>query len=483
MSEDPDLGMLRFHRFSYLSPKFRLPGLPSRIPDYDDIAQTLPTYLDTDIPEPTAKIAILTHSQGGLILQRFLAWMLAEGRGRDLARIRLIVMLACPNEGSEYLRSIRAMTGFGRHPQAKALRVLDADVGEARRIVLRQIINATTVDDRHCPIPFYVYSGSADNVVRRESAQSVFPKTGVLPGDHFSILNPNMDGSITLPALKKLFLSKIVEQPPNSGTGQGEGRVTAKQAEPLVDQPDDGRAGNEAAQDRWTGPPIEIARENGDDGSSLYEVGLQLRRRALGALRVPQSEIDSVKDLLSDSSTGIVKLMNDRQMLEGVGIRGGGAYYDFVRRDQEYNYGSDISLRDGSLTTGFAGLDYGYILRLGRIPLREILVESPEDLPPSLPRGARDAWRFMWEYRPPRDVKQLRLQQGEAETKVVGNTSLSSATVAEENASYLLRALQISRHDILVALHIQRILRDGSVILVWKILKIFDTPVAVGSED
>jgi hypothetical protein len=154
----------------------------------------------------------VTHSQGGLIVQRFLSWMLLEGRGRDLAWIRLIVMLACPNEGSEYLRSIRAVAGFGRHPQAKALRVLDTDVGEARRIVLRQIINAPVLDERNCRIPFYVYSGDSDNVVSRESAQSVFPRNGVLPGDHFSILNPDAPGNLTLPVLKRHLLGKIGER-------------------------------------------------------------------------------------------------------------------------------------------------------------------------------------------------------------------------------------------------------------------------------
>jgi formylglycine-generating enzyme required for sulfatase activity len=163
-------------------------------------------------------LALVTHSQGGLILQRFLAWMLLEGRGRDLAWIRLIVMLACPNEGSEYLRSIRAVAGFGHHPQAKALRVLDTDVGEARRVVLRQIINAPVLDERNCRIPFYVYSGDSDNVVSRESAQSVFPHAGVLPGDHFSILNPGASGNLTLPVLKR-HLSSLSQE---KGATQGE---------------------------------------------------------------------------------------------------------------------------------------------------------------------------------------------------------------------------------------------------------------------
>jgi pimeloyl-ACP methyl ester carboxylesterase len=208
IADDPSLSGLRIHPFRYPSPKVRLPRLPSRIPDYDDIAQTVPAYLDSKIPDRQARVAIVTHSQGGLILQRFLAWMLQEGRGRDLARIKLIVMLACPNEGSDYLRSIRAVTGFGHHPQAKALQVLDTDVAEARRVILRQIINAPVLDERNCRIPFFVYSGDSDNVVRRESAQSAFPNAEALPGDHFSILNPDAPGSLTLPTLTRLLREK-----------------------------------------------------------------------------------------------------------------------------------------------------------------------------------------------------------------------------------------------------------------------------------
>jgi pimeloyl-ACP methyl ester carboxylesterase len=202
MRQDDEFAGLSIHTFRYESPKLRWPGSPVRIPDYDDIAQSLPAYLSANAPG-TTPIAIVTHSQGGLILQRFLAWMLAEGRGRELARIRVIVMLSCPNEGSEYLRSIRAITGFGHRPQARQLNVLDRDVGEARRIVLRQIVNATVVDDRHCPIPVFVYSGRTDNIVLRESAQSMFPYAEVLPGDHFSILDPDTPGHLTVPTLKR----------------------------------------------------------------------------------------------------------------------------------------------------------------------------------------------------------------------------------------------------------------------------------------
>jgi pimeloyl-ACP methyl ester carboxylesterase len=214
LSDDAELVGLRVHAFGYESPKLpRLRWWPARIPDYDDIAQSLPAFLTTYAPG-SAPIAIVTHSQGGLILQRFLAWMLTEGRANELARIRLIILLSCPNRGSEYLSSIRAAIGFSRHPQAGQLTTLNQKVADARRIVLRQIVNATTHDDRQCPVPFYVYSGRTDNVVSRESAQDIFPNAEVLPGNHSSILNPSTPGNLTAAIIKRHLLN--ITPPPNS---------------------------------------------------------------------------------------------------------------------------------------------------------------------------------------------------------------------------------------------------------------------------
>lgn len=169
---DEDLRGLRAHPFGYESPKLPRPLGTTRIPDYDDIAQSLPAFFRDSCQGDTA---IVTHSQGGLILQRYLAWMLGNGRGRELARIKLIVMLACPNEGSEYLSTIRRMARFGRHPQARDLKVLSGKVTEARQKVVDRVIYAAGVDDHHCHIPIYVYAGRTDNIVKRATAQSIFP--------------------------------------------------------------------------------------------------------------------------------------------------------------------------------------------------------------------------------------------------------------------------------------------------------------------
>jgi pimeloyl-ACP methyl ester carboxylesterase len=194
---DPDLSGLAVHDFGYLSPKLpRLPFSPVRIPDFTDIAQSLATEYAI-LPADAGDIAIVTHSQGGLIVQRFLAWMISEGRGRELARIKTVIMLACPNGGSEYLRSIRHILGYRRHSQASSLEVLDRHVADTQRTVLARIVNATGIDDYQCRIPFHVYAGSSDGVVSAASAHAAFPGASTLAGDHSSILNPGAPGNRT----------------------------------------------------------------------------------------------------------------------------------------------------------------------------------------------------------------------------------------------------------------------------------------------
>jgi pimeloyl-ACP methyl ester carboxylesterase len=259
LHEDESLAGLRVHLFEYESPK--LPFLPwwrARIPGYDDIAQSLPSFLEANA-QNGAPLIIVTHSQGGLILQRFLAWMLTRGRGRALARISSIVMLSCPNEGSEYLASIRAALGMRRHPQASQLAVLDEDVRHSRQIVLSQVIYATQPDDYHCRIPVYAYSGRTDNIVLRQSAQSVFPNAGVLPGDHFSILDPDARGSLTLDTIRRHIGASLKlpgERGPRGGSPLGgePGRPHVRQppigpdAHPVRERPS-------LPRDSWNIPP------------------------------------------------------------------------------------------------------------------------------------------------------------------------------------------------------------------------------------
>jgi pimeloyl-ACP methyl ester carboxylesterase len=204
---------LRIQPFHYPSPrKPHLPFSTTRVPDYDDIAQNLATWYIVGLAD-TSNIAIVAHSQGGLILQRFLTRMLEEGRGKDLARIRTVVMLACPNAGSEYLRSVRHVLGFSRQAQAGSLEVLNKQVANTQRNVLQRIVNATGVDDHQCRIPFHVYAGSSDKIVTAASAQGAFPEVSALAGNHSTILDPDAVGNHTAETVKYHILTDLATRP------------------------------------------------------------------------------------------------------------------------------------------------------------------------------------------------------------------------------------------------------------------------------
>ena len=210
---DKQLRGLLIAPFSYPSPgKPSLPLSRTRVPDYDDIAQTFATWYTVQLADDP-DVAIVTHSQGGLILQRFLARMLHEGRGRELARIRSIVMLACPNTGSDYLRSVRGLLRFGSHAQAGSLRVFDKQVADTQRTVIEHIVNATGVNNHQCRIPFHVYAGNSDKIVVTASAHGAFPNTSVLPGNHSSILDSTAPGNCTAETVRHHLIADLATNP------------------------------------------------------------------------------------------------------------------------------------------------------------------------------------------------------------------------------------------------------------------------------
>ncbi|MGC4897449.1 alpha/beta fold hydrolase [Micromonospora sp. DT31] len=197
---DADLTLVDPYTFEYPSPPVSLNPL-RRIPDINDIADSLRTYLTHDLGD-RSPLVLVTHSQGGLVAQRMLARTLAAGAGPELARIRRIVLFACPNSGSDLALLLRR-GGLWRHPQERELRPFNQAISDAHRIVVNQVIHATEVTAATCPILIVAYAGDRDAVVTPVSARSVFPEVGVLPGDHFSIIKPDSHGHRSYVALKR----------------------------------------------------------------------------------------------------------------------------------------------------------------------------------------------------------------------------------------------------------------------------------------
>lgn len=203
IATDEELDFVSLLPFKYDSPKLHINPL-RRIPDLNDIADSLRGYLSVEA-SAYQRLVLVSHSQGGLVVQRYLSRMLADGQGDDLARIKGIVLFACPNDGSELLLSVRRKF-LRNNPQERDLRPLSTEVKEAQRRVISHIVHATVLTSSSCPIPVAAYAGESDNIVPRASAQSVFPDASVLPGDHFTIVQPNTTTHRSYTALKRRVL-------------------------------------------------------------------------------------------------------------------------------------------------------------------------------------------------------------------------------------------------------------------------------------
>ncbi|GAA3838830.1 hypothetical protein GCM10022403_084000 [Streptomyces coacervatus] len=185
LESDEELANVAVRRFGYATPKFRFRP-DRRTPDYNDLADRLKTFLQYDAAEHD-RLFLVAHSQGGLIVQRYLARMLHSGQGQQLAKIRGVVLFACPNGGSDFALQLRRKW-WSKNPQVRALGPLNPEVRDAQQTVLDQIVYAKQVGASSCPIPFWVFGGEEDKVVVRASAQGNFPQVFMLPGDHFSII-------------------------------------------------------------------------------------------------------------------------------------------------------------------------------------------------------------------------------------------------------------------------------------------------------
>lgn len=232
MREDRALGNFDQFEFEYWSPFFKFSPL-RRIPDYTAIADTLLTFLGTRVAD-YQKIVLVTHSQGGLIVQRYLARRLAAGHGEELGRICRVVMYACPNNGSQLLLGLRKYAKFWLNPQERSLRPFNEGIHETRRIVHEQVINAKTATTSTAPIPFAVYAGNMDVIVPLPTAYDVFPQAAALPGDHFTIIKPDSAEHLSYLALRKNLLH--LAEPRHNAPDQASGVVNQWKTKALVEE-------------------------------------------------------------------------------------------------------------------------------------------------------------------------------------------------------------------------------------------------------
>lgn len=186
-----------------------------------------------------------------------------------------------------------------------------------------------------------------------------------------------------------------------------------------------------------------------------------------GQIRTLEKDVTApdAKDLMQAQKEGVnVFRIMPREKYNGkLTIRGGGAYYSFARKKAEYGNGSDIELARDYLSVGFAGADYGFIYDLGDISLAAVSRETNEAA-------------FLINYKPPVNEPEIRNEQRRANDYEANGVLYKNRLPNVIGHTYLLRSINFDRSDVLIAFKVHRKDTDGSAIIFWKNIAIFQTP-------
>ena len=170
-------------------------------------------------------------------------------------------------------------------------------------------------------------------------------------------------------------------------------------------------------------------------------------------------------DFLRQNETGLMCILpRETYGYDLVGMRGGGAYYSFTKRNHEYSNTTDISLEQGMLQSGFAGANYGLLTTLGDVPLENVSLET-------------GAAQILASHTPATEEPQARVEQRRAmDGAVINGASFKNRLPLKANSTYLVRSINYSGSDSLVAFRVVRIDNDNSAVIAWKLLKKYPVP-------
>jgi pimeloyl-ACP methyl ester carboxylesterase len=161
-----------------------------RIPRLAELGKGLADEIDSPAYRGRA-VTLVGHSQGGLVIQSFLAQAVQRRESWRLRRIRQAILLATPTGGSTTGFNLRmiASTLF-RNPQELTLRVLNPDIADMKAVIRNQILEAREDTETSHRVPIHAFCGMQDAVVPEASARGMFDSVRSVPGTHFSILEP-----------------------------------------------------------------------------------------------------------------------------------------------------------------------------------------------------------------------------------------------------------------------------------------------------
>jgi hypothetical protein len=211
-----------------------------------------------------------------------------------------------------------------------------------------------------------------------------------------------------------------------------------------------------------------INAQSPDRAQMLQEMtSLRERLKEIEKQYIPPAPEDraAFASFLQQPGTGIMRLL-PREKFDGfLAMRGGGAYYSFTRLTNEYGYGSDVGLEQGQLSVGFAGADFGIFTVLGDVALDEVKPELPTVEP---------LFTFIT---PTKERDARRIQQQHANRQfTINEVAYKDRVPARVDTTYIVRSINYDRSDVLVAFRVVRRDTDGSLIIIWKMLKKYPVP-------
>ena len=198
------------------------------------------------------------------------------------------------------------------------------------------------------------------------------------------------------------------------------------------------------------------------DIESLRE---QIKEREAVLLAPSDEDRRTYAEFLARPDTGLVRLLPREKWDGKLSTHGGGAFYSFTRLTHEYGHGSDLALEQGQLMVGFAGADFGFMVDLGVVPLEDVSEETEKVQlmasfkTPTAEADARAAKRRFGSHEGPNSPWNYR-----------------SRLPAIAGQTYALRSINYHRSDVLVAFSLVHKDADGSVVMLWKLLKRYPNP-------
>ena len=212
------------------------------------------------------------------------------------------------------------------------------------------------------------------------------------------------------------------------------------------------------------GAPEAAAQDRAELRVKLESLRDQVQKKEAIFLAPSAEDLAAYSEFLTQPDTGMARLMPREKYDGNLLIPGGGAYYSFARLTNEYGFGSDIELQRGKLEVGFAGADFGFMTSLGNVPIDSVTADQMgvqyllSFITPSLEPGAR--------------AEQRRASEGFQ----VEGFAYRDFFEAAVNTTYALRSINYRVSDVLVVFRVTRQDTDGSLILVWKILRKYPVP-------